>query len=85
MLICHKFYVSSRAAVMQSMSYVRRASPCMQQSAGTGSDCHASVVRFCVLLSASSSLIYHFWSLKHHHSAARHHYHHRWETQLSYP
>ena len=29
--------------------------------------CHASVVKGCVPLSASSSLIYHFWFLKHHH------------------
>ena len=35
MLICHKLDVSSRAAVLQSMSYVRRASPCKQQSAVT--------------------------------------------------
>ena len=84
MLICHKLHISSGAAVLQSKSYVRRASPCMQQSI-IGSDCHASVVRGCVPLSASASLIYHFWSLKHHHSAAQHHYHRRWETKLSYP
>ena len=35
MLICHKLDISSRAAVLQSMSYVRCASPCMQQSAVT--------------------------------------------------
>ena len=35
MLICYKLDVSSRAAVLQSMSYVRRASYCMQQSALT--------------------------------------------------
>ena len=46
---------------------------------------HASVVRGYVSVSASSSLIYHFWSLKHYHSAATHHYHRRCETQLSYP
>ena len=83
MLICHKLDVSSRAAVLQSMSCVRRASPCkcMQQSAVTV----MPASRGCAPLSASSSLIYHFWSLKHHHSAARHHYHRSLETQLSYP
>ena len=35
MLICHKLDVSRGAAVLQRMSYVRRASPCMQQSAVT--------------------------------------------------
>ena len=35
MLICHKLDVSSRSAVLQSMSFVKRASPCMQQSAVT--------------------------------------------------
>ena len=52
-----------------SMSYLRRA-------CSIGSVFHASVMRGCVLVSASSSLIYHFWFLKHHHSAM---------TQLSYP
>ena len=51
---------------------------CMQQCSHIVSVCHArlaSVVRGCVPLSASSSLIYHFWFLKHHHSAVtpRHH------------
>ena len=35
MLICHKLDISSRAAVLQSMSCVRRAPPCMEQSAVT--------------------------------------------------
>ena len=61
---------------------------CMQQAADSsniGSVYHASIMWGCVPLSASSSLIYDFWSLKHHHSAAMHHHHRRWETQLSYP
>ena len=85
MLICHKLNVSSWAVVLQNMSYVRCASRSITLHSTIGSDCHASVVRGCVPLSASSSLIYHFWSLKHHHSVARHHYHRRWETRLSYP
>ena len=41
-----------------------------------GSVYHASVMRGCVPLSASSSLTYyHCWSLKHHHSAATRHHH----------
>ena len=48
---------------------------CMQQCSNIGSVCHASVVRGCVPLSASSSLMYHFWFLKHHHSAATHDHH----------
>ena len=50
---------------------------CMQQCSNIGSVCHASVGRGCVPLSASSSLINHFWFLKHHHSAATHHHHRR--------
>ena len=50
---------------------------CMQQCSHIGSACHASVVRSCVTLSTSSSLIYHFWFLKHHHSAATYHHHRR--------
>ena len=52
--------------------------PCMQQCSHIIiiSVCHASVVRGCVPLSSSSSLIYRFWFLKHHHSAATP-YHHR--------
>ena len=57
------------------MSYVRRA-------CNIGSVYHASVVRGCAPVSASSSLIFHFWFLKHHHSAATHHYHRSCETQL---
>ena len=44
-----------------------------------GSVSHAGVMRGCVPLSASYSLIYHFWSLKHHHSAATRHHHRPWK------
>ena len=60
------------------MSYVRRAY-------NIGSVNHVNVVRGCVPLSTSPSLLGHFWSLKHQHSAAMHHHHRRCETQLSYP
>ena len=50
---------------------------CMQQCSHIASVCHASVVRGCLLLSTSSSLIYNFWSLKHDHSAATPHHHRR--------
>ena len=50
---------------------------CMQQCSHIIRVCHASVVRGCVPLSVSSSLIYHFWFLKHHHSAATPHHHRR--------
>ena len=57
---------------------------CVGRAWNIGSVHHASVVRGCVL-SALSSLIYHFWFLKHNHSAATRHHHCRWDTQLSYP
>ena len=60
------------------MSYVRCA-------CNISSVYHASVVRGCVPLSASSSFIYHFQFLKHHHSAASHHHHRRCQAHLSYP
>ena len=50
---------------------------CMQQCSHIVSVCYASVVRGCVPLRTSSSLIYHFWFLKHHHSAAMPHHHRR--------
>ena len=81
MLICHKLVVSNQAAGLQACHM----SDAHATGTNLGSVCHASVVRGYVLLSASSSRIYHFWFLKHHHSAARHHHHSRWETQLSYP
>ena len=49
----------------------------IQQCSHIVSVCHASVVRGCVRLSASSSLIYHFWFLKHRYSAATPHHHRR--------
>ena len=46
MLICHKFDVSSRAAVLQSMSYVNIIMSYMHQLACNNRQyCHASVVR----------------------------------------
>ena len=80
MLICHKLVVSNEAAVLQAC----HVSP-SRRACNIGSVCHASVVSGCVPLSASSSLIYHFWFLKHHHSAATPHHYNRWETQLLYP
>ena len=61
-----------------SMSYVRHA-------CNIGSVDHACIVRGCVPVSISSSLIYHFWFLKHHHSSATPHHHRRCMRQLSYP
>ena len=58
---------------------------CAGRAWNIGSVYHASVVRGCVPVSASSSLIYHFSFVKHHHSAARHHHHRHCETLLSYP
>ena len=52
---------------------------CVGRACNIGCVCHASVVRGCVPLGTSSSLIYHFWFLKHHHSAATPHHHNRWE------
>ena len=75
MLICYKLEWSGGTA---SMSYVRRA-------CNIGSVYHVSVVRGCVPVSISSSLIYHCWFLKHHHSAATPHHHRRCMRQLSYP
>ena len=81
MLICHKLVVSNEAAGLQAYHM----SDAHATGSNLGSVCHASVMRGCVTLNASSSLIYHFWFLKHYHSAARHYHHRRWETQLSYP
>ena len=80
MLICHKLGASNESADggTASISYVTPA-------CSIGSVDHASVVRGCLPVSASSSLIYHFWFLKHHHSAATRHDHHRCKIQLSYP
>ena len=74
MLICHKRVASNEAAVLQAchMSDVHATT---QPHRLLGSASHASVVRGCVPLSASSSLFYHFWFLKHHHSAATPHHH----------
>ena len=66
MLICHKCVASNEAAVLQ----VCHVSDVHAKCSHIVSVCHASVVRGCVPLSTSSSLIYHFWFLKHHHSAA---------------
>ena len=87
MLICHKRVSSNKIALLKAchMSNVNAFNILMQQCSHIGSVCHASVVRDCVPLSASSSLIYHFWFLKHHHSAGTHqslctlgtHHHHR--------
>ena len=92
MLICHELVVSNEAAVLQAccMADVHetsalRAFGCVWQSRCSRSVYHARVVRSCVPLNASPSLIYHFWFLKHHHSAATHNYYRRWEMQLSYP
>ena len=46
-----------------------------------GSVYHASVMRGCVPLSASSSLTYHCWSLKDHHYAATRHHHCPWKLR----
>ena len=81
MLICHKLVISNEAAGLQACHM----SDAHATGSNLGSVCHDSVVRDCVPLSASFSLIYHFWFLKHHHSAAQHHHHRRWEMQLSYP
>ena len=81
MLICHKLVVLNEAAVLQAC-HVSDVHAWVERY--IGSVYHSSVVSDCVPLSASSSLIYNFWSLKHHHSAATHHHHHRCERQLSY-
>ena len=58
---------------------------CMQQCSHIASVCHASVVRGCVPLTSSSSLIYHFWFLKHHHLAATPHHHLRcWRSSCTH-
>ena len=78
MLSFHKLVVSNEAAGLQTCHM----SDAHATGSNLGSVSHASSY---VPLSASTSLIYHFWFLKHHHSAVRHHHHRRWETQLSYP
>ena len=69
MLICHKLVVSNEPTGLQACQ--------MSDMHAKLAVYHASVVRGCVPLSASSSFIYHFWFLKHHHSAATHHHHRR--------
>ena len=79
MLICHKRVASNEAAVLQAC-HVSDVHPSSNKAAMVhlASVCHASVVRGCVPLSSSSSLIYHFWFLKHPHSAATPHHHRRY-------
>ena len=57
LLICHKLVASNEAAVLQAchMSDVHATA-----AINIGSVHHAGVMRGCVPLSASSSLIYHF-------------------------
>ena len=61
MLICHKRVASNEAAVLQACHMSDR----LRRACNIGNVSYASVVRGCVLLSASSSLIYLFWILKH--------------------
>ena len=78
MLICHELVASNGAEVLQACHM-------SDLHANIGSVYHASIVRGCVTVSISSSVIYHFWFLKHHHSAATPHHHRRCMWQLSYP